>query len=503
MDTRYIAAIEIGSSKIKGLIASVGELGDITLLAAEEIKVSNCVRYGRISNVQEVTLHVNRIIRKLENSPAVSPGKVSAVYLALGGRSFATMAVQASTKLPSAIEITADTVERLKREASFGLVVTDKETLALLPKTFNVDNTEVKNVVGTIGSQIKAEFLALVCAPDNKRNLERIKIETSEQQPKREYIYRPIAQADLVLSPDERQIGCALVDFGAETTTVSVYKNDVLQAIVTLPMGSRNITRDLMVGLSMTEENAEIAKSSVGSAMNTGTETDNAKVEINNYIQARAGEIIANIVHQIEAVGFKGQDLPGGLIFIGGGAKLSNFLKLAEAQTKMPVRAGKINSSITVKANGIDLNENIDIIAIAKYAAVNSDLNCITRPVVAEPDDDTDDEVYVARAGNIARGTRRSISEDDENLLEDDYDDDDDRHYRPKKKKERRQMPKQPVDDIDEVLDGDNGEDGDRDGDSDDTEGSGLISRINKVKERLASFFADKGAGDNLDEPTE
>ena len=319
MDTRYIAAIEIGSSKIKGLIASVGELGDITLLAAEETKVSNCVRYGRISNVQEVTLHVNQIIRKLENSPAVIPGKVSAVYLALGGRSFATMAVQASTKLPSAIEITADTVERLKREASFGLVVTDKETLALLPKTFYVDNTQVKNVVGTIGSQIKAEFSALVCAPDNKRNLERIKIETSEQQPKREYVYRPIAQADLVLSPDEKQIGCALIDFGAETTTVSVYKDDVLQAIVTLPMGSRNITRDLMAGLSMTEENAEMAKSTVGSALTEGNETDNAKIEINNYIQARAGEIIANIVHQIEAVGFKAQDLPGGLVFIGGG----------------------------------------------------------------------------------------------------------------------------------------------------------------------------------------
>ena len=502
MDTRYIAAIEIGSSKIKGLIASVGELGDITLLAAEETTVSNCVRYGRISNVQEVTLHVNQIIRKLENSPAVIPGKVSAVYLALGGRSFATMAVQASTKLPSAIEITADTVERLKREASFGLVVTDKETLALLPKTFYVDNTQVKNVVGTIGSQIKAEFSALVCAPDNKRNLERIKIETSEQQPKREYVYRPIAQADLVLSPDEKQIGCALIDFGAETTTVSVYKDDVLQAIVTLPMGSRNITRDLMAGLSMTEENAEMAKSTVGSALTEGNETDNAKIEINNYIQARAGEIIANIVHQIEAVGFKAQDLPGGLVFIGGGAKLSNFLKLAEAQTKMPVRAGKINSSITIKANGIDLNENIDIIAIAKYAAVNSDLNCLTRPVVVEPDDEADDNTgYVGRAGGAVAGGRRPVSEDDENLLEDDYDDDDDdRHFRPKKKKDHRRATKEPVDDIDEVLDdGDDPED-DR-GDS--GESGGILSRINKVKEKLAGFFADKGAGDDLDEPTE
>lgn len=498
MDTRYIAAIEIGSSKIKGLIASVGELGDITLLAAEETKVSNCVRYGRISNVQEVTLHVNRIIRKLENSPAVMPGKVSAVCLALGGRSFATMAVQASTKLPSAIEITADTVERLKREASFGLVVTDKETLALLPKTFYVDNTEVKNVVGTIGSQIKAEFSALVCAPDNKRNLERIKIETSDQQPRREYIYRPLAQADLVLSPDEKQIGCALVDFGAETTTVSVYKNDVLQAIVTLPMGSRNITRDLMAGLSMTEENAEVAKSTVGSAMSEAAETDNTKVEINNYIQARAGEIIANTVHQIEAVGFKAQDLPGGLVFIGGGARLNNFLKLAEAQTKMPVRPGKINSSITIKTNGIDLNENIDIIAIAKYAAVNTDIDCLTRPVVAEPDDDGDD--YIARGGTvIAGGTRRHVSEDDENLLEDDDEDDDEdgRRYRFRKKKERRQASKVPVDDIDEEVGGDDPDDG-----GDTGESGGIMSRINKVKEKLAGFFADKSAGDDLDEPT-
>ena len=54
MDTKYIVALEIGSSKIKGLAAAVGELGDIRVIAIEEIRVSDCVRYGKIQNVQEV-----------------------------------------------------------------------------------------------------------------------------------------------------------------------------------------------------------------------------------------------------------------------------------------------------------------------------------------------------------------------------------------------------------------------------------------------------------------
>lgn len=416
MDKRYIVALEIGSSKIKGLAANVSDFGDISVIAVEEAKVNDCVRYGKIQNVQEVSAYVNEIIRKLENNIRISPRKITDIFIALGGRSLTTVTTQAAASFPKPVEITADTVERLRRDASFSLI-TDKKTLDLLPHAFFVDNSEIKNVVGTIGTQIKAEFSAIVISPVYQNNLDLIKFDN--RNPGRHYVIRPTAIADLVLTPSDKQLGCALVDFGAETTTISIYKDDVLQTIVTLPIGSRNITRDLMTGLSMTEERAELAKSVNGSAT-VADAPSGGDVEINNYIAARAGEIVANIIHQIDTAGFKPQTLAKGIILTGAGSRLLNFDKLLESQAKMPVRIASIKSSLQFKADSIDLDSNIDILAIAKYAAEKSTVNCLDKP--AEPQEPVKTEPQPETRQSAAAATRRTVIDDDD-LLNDDPDD--------------------------------------------------------------------------------
>ena len=83
---KYIAAIEIGSSRIKGIVASVDDTAAITVLAVEELDSGETVRYGRVQNAREVSLRVNEIIQRLENSPKVAPGRISAVFVANGVR---------------------------------------------------------------------------------------------------------------------------------------------------------------------------------------------------------------------------------------------------------------------------------------------------------------------------------------------------------------------------------------------------------------------------------
>ena len=455
MDTRYIVVLEIGSSNIKGLAAAVGELGEINIIAIEEIRVTNCVRYGKIQNVQEVSAHVNDIIRKLENNPLISPRKITDIYVALGGRSLSTVTAQAQAKFPNAVEITPETIDRLKRDASFGLV-TDKLNLDMVPHLFFVDKSEVKNVVGTIGSYIRAEFSAIVISPSIRNNLDRIKFDGRTIE--RHYVVRPTALADLVLTASEKQLGCALVDFGAETTTITIYKGDVLQTIVTLPMGSRNITRDLMVGLSMTEDSAEIAKARTGSDIPVDA-TTSSDLEINNYIVARAGEIVANILHQIEAAGFKPQSLPAGIILTGGGSRLRNFDRLMEAQSKMPVRMAAIDSSLQFKGNDFDRNTNIDLLAIAKYAAEKSTAECLTP--APEPVKEPEPEQQAADSypeSNARYGGRRPYTVDDDRLLDDD---------------------------------------------GFDEQSSDNKSIISRIKSGLAKFWADpKDNDDDMDEPT-
>ncbi len=484
MDTRHIVVLEIGSSKIKGLAAAIGELGEINVLAVEETPLTNSVRYGKIQNVQEVSTHVNDIIRKFENNPNIAPRKVKDIYLALGGRSLTTVTAQAQAKFPNSIEISPETVERLKREASFGLV-TDKLNLEMIPHAFFVDNSEVKNVVGVVGSHVRAEFSAVVISPSIRENLDRLKFDGRTLD--RHYVVRPTALADLVLSASEKQLGCVLVDLGAETTTICIYKGDMLQTIVTLPIGSRNITRDLMVGLSMTEDSAEMAKIRVGSAtpVETSTSTD---AEINNYIVARAGEIVANILHQIEVAGFKPQALRGGIILTGGGAYLRNIDKLMEAQSKMPVRLAAVDSSLQFKGSGYDRNSNIDLLAIAKYAAEKSDIECLTpapEPVEEPAPEPKPADVYDDQPARY--GGRRPYVDDD-SLLEDD-DDDIQTGKRPGKgKRWKTSAYDEPAPDYDDYEDDDD---------------QPKTTLIGNLKKRFANFFSDPGDLDgDMDEPT-
>lgn len=525
MDNRYIVALEIGSSKIKGLVGAVDDLGTINIIACEETRLNNCVRYGKIQNVQEVSARVSEIIRKLENHPRIAPRKVSEVFIGLGGRTFATIPASAQNSFPAAIQITEDHIERLKREAGFSLV-SDKEALAMIPKRFFVDNIKAEKAVGTVGSRLRGEFSAVVYSAVNRRNLEMIKFDSDERQIGRHYVLRPIVEAEIALSSSEKQLGVALVDFGAETTTIVIYKDDVLQHIVTLPMGSRNITRDLMSGMSMTEERAELAKTTEGTAVADASDaSDPVRAEINGYIQARAGEIIANVLHQIDLAGFKTADLPAGLVITGGGARLRNFARLVEQQSKMKVRNAALEGSARFRGLDIDRSNNIDVLAIARYAADSSDIDCLTAPAPVIADDfdarEADEPAYETRqprnepyGGSPYDRRRRYV--DDEDLLNDDPDDDDNDRYdagesrqsvRGTSSRDRRPVREPRYDDragedIDEPVDDNyNGDNGDEPyPGEDDPDRQNIFSKLRK---KMSEFWMrSPDIDDNIDEPT-
>lgn len=459
---KHIVALEIGSSKIKGSVGAVSPDGVLTVLAVEEMPVSGIVRYGRIQNVQDVSTVIHDIIRKLENNPAVAPRKIIDVYVALGGRSFGSITAESTLRLPAEVEITAQAIERLKNEAQYNLV-TDKEVVAFIPRSYMVDNAVVSSVVGTYGNTLSGVFTTLVCSPDNKRNLERIKF-SGERAVGRYYVPRVVAVGELVLTDNERQLGCMLVDCGAETTTVAIYKDGVVQYVATLPLGSRNITRDLCVGLSMTEENAELLKRTKGTAMidrAAGEVPDEGALELNNYVQARAGEIIANVINQLSTAGFKSADLPAGIIVTGNGAKLNNFNRLLETQSKMAVRGASIDSAVIRFANpGICAPDQIDIVSLLSYALRHDAADCLEAVQPQQPE----------RHGDVCRpatpgGGRREVDED--SLLVDDPDDDE---------QPQPEKPRKNADDDDFIVDDD-----DRGGNKTATKRRGLLDGMKKI----------------------
>lgn len=378
MDELNIIAIEIGSSKIKGAHGLFSPSGVLTVKAVEEEPLQDWVRYGAVVNVEETSHLVSRIIRKIENRNA--PRKVSKVYVALGGRSCSSTPRVIERKFNEEQEIT-DTMLRQLREEVAETPLPDRDLYAVVPRQYVVDNCTTAKPKGTIGSRIRFSANLITCQLQSKRNIDilfndKLGLEIGG------YEVRHLALGDLVLTSDEKRLGCMLVDFGAETTTVSIYKDGHLQYMATLPMGSRNITRDL-TNLNYLEEKAEDIKLKYGNAGTPVTTTQQLNgvdlPAVNNYVSHRAAEIIANIRKQIELAGFKNFDLPAGIIIIGCGAKLIGFNDRLANATTMKLRTGAISlPEIRIIDSKISATDAADVISVLYKAAVHGAQECLT-----------------------------------------------------------------------------------------------------------------------------
>ncbi len=398
MKSKHIVAIEIGSSKIKGAVGTFDDANNLTVLAIEEEKFhSDIVRYGLIQNVDQVSNSLTAICQRLHESYDVKPREIRSVYTSIGGRSLMSTPCEVTDQYHEEIKITDDYCERLKNEAR-GYCPEGREVLAVVPRDYIIDNISHKTKpVGVFGKTIKAMFTLITCRPALRRNIDRVFDEKLDLHIN-DYIVRPLAEADLVLTDEEKNLGCLFVDFGAETTSCAIYKGGVLTYAATIPMGSRNITRDLM-SLNVTEERAEDIKKALGnvtpatdSPVLTAHDVSLDSTEINKCISARAGEIISNIIAQITYAGLKPSDLPGGIVIVGGGAKLRGFGALLSTQSKMEVRYGSPSGLIRTTSPDFQSQESVDIIALLSACAKNNPIECMELPEDEEYEEEYDDE---------------------------------------------------------------------------------------------------------------
>ena len=393
---RYIVAFEIGSSKIRGAVGVVDNSGVVDVIAVEEEKLTDRVRYGCIQNV-DVANAIDTVVERLQAYPAVEPRTITGVYVGLGGRSLTSTMVDVSMQLPVETEITEPIITELKKRAA-ATTDPDRDTVDVVPVRFTVDNKTQTSPVGTFGQSLSARATVLSCSPQIKRILRRV-ITDRLGLNINGYIPRPLAEAAMVLTEDERRLGCMFVDFGAETTTVSVYRGGAPVYVATLPIGSRNITLDL-IALNYIEERAEEIKKVSGNALavdaarrGKGYAEGIDYTDINNYVHARADEIVANIIAQIEYAGVTAADLPGGIVIVGGGARLRGFNELLQQQSKLPVRQGAPSASVRITDGSIHGTEMVDVISVLVAASRMPEAECLT-PMPENTGDTTDVRGY-------------------------------------------------------------------------------------------------------------
>lgn len=380
---KYIAAIEISSSKIIGAIGRLSADGRLNIIAIEKDKIIEYVRYGIIQNIEETNTALCRIIDRLEQRASLNKRRISAVYVGLSGRSLRNIPYEVNRNLPEDTEITESIISQIKDEVLRANIDSSLEIIKAVPHSYFVNKSETQSPIGSMGNNIRASFDLIACRQQIKRNLSKMFTEKTKIEVK-DYIVTPLSTAELVLSNEEKRLGCMLVDLGAETTTVSIYKNGTINYLVTLPLGSRNITRDI-TSLNVLEENAENIKTTSGNAIASDSpSTLNISglkySDISNLVVARSEEIVANIVKQISYAEFDNKQLPGGIIAVGGGFKLNGLLELLKQQSNLNVRLGKTPENVVLEDTRASTLENIQVISILYAASKLEDNECLYIP---------------------------------------------------------------------------------------------------------------------------
>lgn len=357
-DKDFIVAIELGSSKISG-IAGKKKDGTMHILAYAEEKTAGCVKRGVVYNIEKTYQSVNTIIAKLE---AVLKTKITRAYVGLGGQSMRSYKCIIKRNLLTQSYITNEAIDAIRQE-SYEIPFNDYEVLENFPQEYVVDSSVIADPVGVMGTNIEGEFLDVIAKTNLRTNIDTVFANVGVDIA--EGLISPLQLANNVLTDAEKRSGCALIDLGADTTTLVVYKNNIVRYLVTIPLGSNNINKDLST-LPIDEAETEDVKLKYGDACQEFeaseesetqyyTTSDGRQIDVNTIktvAESRMGEIIANVSSQIINSDYSGK-LLAGIVITGGGSNMKNIVKAFTKNTKIDkVRvANKVNQIVVKTSN--------------------------------------------------------------------------------------------------------------------------------------------------------
>ena len=361
--TDFTVAIELGSTEITGIAGKKNADGSIHLLAYASERSSDCIKKGAIYNLDKTAQCLNSVIQQLEDKLQAS---ISKVYVGMGGQSIHSIRNTVSRHLDENIKISQHLIDSML-QSNRELSLLDQELLAVEPQEYKVGNNLLTEPVGIQAEDIEGNFLNIIARDTLKANIIQCFKQTNCDVAN--YLMAPIVTADAVLTNNEKRSGCALIDFGADTTTVSVYKNNLLRHVAVIPLGSSNITKDIC-SLQIEEEDAELLKIRYASAyteLSENQEEENKEYRVENkctisshklseIVEARVAEILTNVRNQIVLSKY-GDKLLAGIVVTGGACNLPNLDKALVNITQIDkIRIAK-SSEVTLEGN-IELPEN-------------------------------------------------------------------------------------------------------------------------------------------------
>lgn len=350
--TQIITGLDIGSNSIKLLVVSKkeDEPDFKVLFQAEEPSLG--VRRGVVIDVERVARLVQILADKARNEIGQ---KINSVFVNINGSHlFCTQSRGMVAVSRADRNISREDIERVLQEAVKAVSLpSNNEPLETVPKEFIVDGIgEIKVAENLQGSRLETEVLILSCFSPYKNNLVQAVLDAGLQV--LDVVPSSVAASFAVLSQRQKEIGTALLDIGAGTSQLAVFREGELASLSVFPIGSANITSDIAVGLRTDIDTAETIKLKLGSCLSKGKEKkEKINIEgeeplifshkaLSNIIEARVSEIFEEAQKELKKFS-RQEPIAGGVILTGGGASLPKAVELARKELKLPCRLGKIS----------------------------------------------------------------------------------------------------------------------------------------------------------------
>ena len=347
---RYIVGLDIGTHKVCAIVAEITEEGRLDIIGIGQTE-SKGLRKGVVINLEATIDSIKKVVEEAELMAGV---EIGSAYVGVAGthiRGFNSRGVVAVSSKNRSIE--REDVARSIEAAKAVSIPLDRDILHVLPQEFVVDDQDgIGDPTGMTGTRLEVNVHVITCSSTSAQNtvtcINRAGLEASGT------VLTQLAAAEACLTPDEKELGVALLEVGGGTTDLAIFEKGSLWHTAVLQVGGEHFTNDVAVALRTPVNEAEKIKKKHGCALASMIpEEDSIEVPsvggrkprimarqvLGDVVQARAEEICQMILTEIRRAGFD-RSLNSGVVLTGGGAILEGMPEIAEQVFDMPVRRG-------------------------------------------------------------------------------------------------------------------------------------------------------------------
>jgi cell division protein FtsA len=356
-DSNIITALDIGTSKTCCVMAAVNETGDFNIVGFGNAPSTGMSR-GMVVNVDRTVSSIKAAVSEAEH---VAGCEAQNIILGVSGGNVDCHNSNGIVGVKDTRNhiISEDDKRRAKESAMSRYVAPDREILHSLEQEYIVDgDTGIKDPLGMMGTRLEVRMHIVTASTNALQNILNCVKLSGLKVEEEDIVLLSLASAEAVLTPQERQMGVALLDCGAGTTDIMVFSHGSARHTKVMNLGGDSLTRDVFKALRTTLESAESLKLRDGCCMRAMIPPDDYPLEIPgvdgasqevssqvlcDILECRVEEILSHVHQELIVSGLEAQ--VAGVVLTGGSAMLRGLPELAADIFDRPVRVGFPNYS--------------------------------------------------------------------------------------------------------------------------------------------------------------